>query len=112
MPATIACLSDETDQFTQPYSGHAVQHTKPYNFPELFVLLLDMCVLSRLSMSQSLARHGESFMKANLRPLIAKELHGWGCLIRQACKGALNHLLCMPIGQLDTGLDDAPSSPL
>ena len=40
------------------------------------------------------------------------QIHWWGFLIRQAGKGALYHVLGVPIGQLDTGLDDAPARPL
>ncbi len=47
-----------------------------------------------------------------LRPGIAMQLHSRGFLIRQASKGALNHVLGMAICQLDTGLDDAPACPL
>ena len=40
------------------------------------------------------------------------QLHSGGLLVGQALEGALNHVLGMPIGQLGTGLDDAPACPL
>lgn len=49
---------------------------------------------------------------ADLRPLTAMQLDWRGVLIRQPLEGALNHVLSMSIGQLGTGLDDAPACPL